>query len=112
LLFASHINDEDRLEALMKANVPVEKLHFSNNQEHMKLDGSKLEEGDMTEFTRRSLMYEFIDNIGEKILLTKKECSLIEVRTGPTGTQTFDLPPNLKNKHKDINRVRRDSYTA
>lgn len=112
LLFSSHINDEDRLEVLMKANVPVEKLHFSNNQEHIKLDGSQLEEGDVTEFTRRSLMYELIDNVGEKILLTKKECSLIEVRTGPTGTQTFDLPPNLKNKHKDVNRVRRDSYTA
>lgn len=115
LLFASILVDGDREAVLMEADVPVGSLHFSDYQENIQqVTSADSDENDQEigEYERKGKMHELIDTVGEKILLTKKECSLIEVRSGPTGTQTFDLPPSLKNKNKDVNRVRRDSYTV
>jgi hypothetical protein len=54
---------------------------------------------------------EFIELQDDMIDLTKKECSLIEVKINPQGTRTFDLPSNVKSS-KSKNRARRDNYTT
>lgn len=54
---------------------------------------------------------DLIDTVDNNIYGTKKECSLIEVKTNPQGNQTFDLPLKLK-KSTSPNRARRDRYTA
>lgn len=41
----------------------------------------------------------------------KKQCSLIEVKSSPTGGQVFDLPSSLK-RNTSANRARKDGYTS
>ena len=43
--------------------------------------------------------------------LTKSECALIQITTSPHGTQTFDLPQNLK-RQSGPDKARKDSYSA
>ena len=43
--------------------------------------------------------------------LTKAECALIQPSSTANGTQTFDLPSNLKSQ-KGPDRARKDSYSA
>ena len=55
---------------------------------------------------------DFIDEQGTLIDLTKKECSLIEVKSSAgTGVQSFDLPSHLR-KSTNKDRARKDSYTC
>jgi hypothetical protein len=56
-------------------------------------------------------LIDFIDEQEANIDLVKKECSLIEVRTSPTGEQVFDLPKSLR-QSTSVNKARRDSYTC
>ena len=41
-------------------------------------------------------MIDFLEHQHDMINLTKAECALIQIKTSPQGTQTFDLPDNLK----------------
>ena len=43
--------------------------------------------------------------------LIKVQCALIQVTTSVQGTQSFDLPPNLR-KQKGADKARKDSYSA
>lgn len=54
---------------------------------------------------------DLIESQDELIELTKKECSLIEVKINAQGNRTFDLPSNVKSS-KNKNRARRDNYTT
>lgn len=54
---------------------------------------------------------EFIDAQDDLIYQVKKQCALIEVKTNPTGSQTFDLPQHLK-RSSSAQRARKDNYTA
>ena len=56
-------------------------------------------------------MIEFIEHQKDMLDLTKSECALIQVSTSVGGTQSFDLPPNLK-RQKGADRPRKDSYSA
>jgi hypothetical protein len=56
-------------------------------------------------------MIDFIEHQKDMIDLTKAECALIQPNTTANGTQTFDLPPNLKGQ-KGPDRARKDSYSA
>ena len=56
-------------------------------------------------------MIEFIEHQKDMINLTKAECALIQVSTSSGGTQSFDLPSNLK-RQKGVDRPRKDSYSA
>ena len=58
-----------------------------------------------------SQMIDFIDHQKTIIELTKSECANIEVRSNPQGSQSFDLPQNLK-RQTGPNRARKDSYSA
>ncbi len=54
---------------------------------------------------------DFIANQDDLIPKVKTQCSLIEIKTTPTGSQTFDLPQLLK-RDTSAKRARKDNYTA
>ena len=56
-------------------------------------------------------MIDFIEHQKDMIDLTKAECALIQVSSSAGGTQSFDLPPNLK-RQKGVDKARKDSYSA
>ena len=43
--------------------------------------------------------------------LAKSECALIQISTSPQGTQTFDLPLELR-RQTGPDKLRKDSYSA
>ena len=59
---------------------------------------------------RTSSMIDFLDHLYEMIQLTKVQCAMIVPTTSVQGTQSFDLPKNLRGSGK--NKVRKDSYSA
>ena len=54
---------------------------------------------------------DLIEEQDNLVYQTKKQCSLIEVKSTAKGTQTFDLPQHLK-RNTSVNRARRDNYTT
>ena len=60
---------------------------------------------------REAKMIDFIEHQTDIIDLTKEECALIQITTTSQGTQTFDLPPNLK-RQSGRDKARKDSYSA
>ena len=56
-------------------------------------------------------MIDFLEHQHDMISLTKAECALIQIKTSPQGTQTFDLPDNLK-RQTGPHKARKDSYSA
>jgi len=61
--------------------------------------------------SNKARMIDFLEIQKENIELTKSQCALIEVTTSPQGTQSFDLPRELK-KQSGRNKTRKDSYSA
>lgn len=91
--FASAATDEE-FERQIKLPVPVESIKFLRDNSTVKPN-----------------VVDFVENLKFNIEMTKTQCALIEVTSTPQGTQTFDLPPNLK-KQRGANKARRDSFTA
>jgi len=56
-------------------------------------------------------MIDFIEHQADMINLTKNECALIQITTTAQGTQTFDLPSNLR-RQTGPDKARKDSYSA
>ena len=83
-------------------NIDINKFEF--------LPESQLEKENYEEKGSAKIV-DFLERQHELIDLTKAECALIQVKTNPQGSQTFDLPENLK-RGTGPNRTRRDSYTA
>ena len=54
---------------------------------------------------------DFIENQDDFMYQTKKQCTLVEHSSTSRGTQTFDLPSNLKGQ-RGPDRARKDSYSA
>lgn len=63
------------------------------------------------EFDKDYTVADLISDQDDLIYTVKKEASLIEIRTSPTGGQVFDLPASLK-RNTSPTRARKDSYTA
>lgn len=99
LLFGGRMGDKG-IEAARHQDIPIEDLEFAPSGDYY--TGGQAREGKMMEF---------IDHLNELVELTKKELTLIEVKTTATGHQTFDLPSNVKDP-KNPKRARRDSYTT
>ncbi len=91
--FAGAAVDEE-FERQIKLPVPVESLKFLRDNT-----------------TANPNVVDFVENLKANIEMTKTQCALIEVTSTPQGTQTFDLPANLK-KQRGANKARRDSFTA
>jgi hypothetical protein len=56
-------------------------------------------------------MIDFIEHQSDMIALTKNECALIQITSTAQGTQTFDLPANLR-RQTGPDKARKDSYSA
>ena len=56
-------------------------------------------------------MIDFVEHQVDIIRKTKSECALIQIKTTSQGTQTFDLPDNLK-RQTGPEKARKDSYSA
>jgi len=94
--FGSRAIDEDYAIQRRK-KVPITKLKFLRNEEKNQSPQSK--------------MIDLIEHQYDLMNLTKSECALIQIKTSPQGTQTFDLPDNLK-RQTGPEKTRKDSYSA
>jgi hypothetical protein len=56
-------------------------------------------------------MIDLVEHQYDMMEYTKGQCALIEVKSSPQGTQTFDLPLNLK-RTTGPSKVRKDCYSA
>jgi len=56
-------------------------------------------------------MIDFLEHQSDMIEVTKTQCALIQITTSPQGTQTFDLPSNLR-KQTGPDKARKDSYSS
>ena len=63
------------------------------------------------ESSEASKMIDFVEHQKDMMDLIKVECALIQVNTSVQGTQSFDLPINLR-KQKGADKARKDSYSA
>ena len=61
--------------------------------------------------TGHSNILELIEFQDAWVYQTKKQCTLVEVRTSAKGTQSFDLPQNLK-RSTSAGKARKDNYTT
>lgn len=95
ILFGARATD-GHFEDQCKKNVPVEQLKWDLG---------------IQKSAKKSMMIDFIDFQKSNIELTKAECANIEVVSNPQGSQSFQLPQNLR-RQKGPNRARKDSYSA
>ena len=96
--FASRaINDS--FQEQRKKRIPIQSLKFLNfaDDEEKQSDGAK--------------MIDLVEHQQDMMDYTKGQCALIEVKSNPQGTQTFDLPLNLK-RTSGPSKARKDCYSA
>jgi len=97
IFFGSRAID-DNFRAQTKKKINILDLKFSNT-----VDSGKQSE--------EAKMIDFVEHLTDMIMLTKTECALIQITTTAQGTQSFDLPANLKRK-TGPDKPRKDSYSA
>jgi hypothetical protein len=96
IYFASSAMDDD-YNMQRKSSIPIKDLKFIKNFDDNQPDGAK--------------MIDFVEHQKDMMDLIKVECALIQVSTSIQGTQSFDLPYNLK-KQRGADKARKDSYSA
>jgi hypothetical protein len=96
ILFAGAAMDDD-YNIQRKSNIPIKELKFLRNGEEEQGVSAK--------------MIDFVEHQKDMMDLIKVECALIQVTTTAQGTQSFDLPHNLK-KQRGADKARKDSYSA
>ena len=62
-------------------------------------------------YTAAENILDLIETQDDLIYQTKKQCTMVEVKSTARGTQTFDLPQHLK-RSVSPNRARKDNYTT
>jgi len=97
IFFGSRAID-DNFRAQTRKKIGILNMKFSNMA-----DSDKQNE--------EAKMIDFVEHLTDMILLTKTECALIQITTTAQGTQSFDLPPNLRRK-TGPDKPRKDSYSA
>lgn len=93
--FASMAMNDDFTKQKL-ANIPIQNLKFER-QDNEKEAGAK--------------QIDFIEHQKDMVELIKVQCALIQVSTTAQGTQSFDLPSNLK-KQRGADKARKDAYSA
>ena len=97
LYFASRAID-DSYTTQKNKSIPIQNIKFLRTKEE-------------TNQNRGAKMIDFIEHQSDMIELTKNECALIQITTTSQGTQTFDLPSNLR-RQTGPDKARKDSYSA
>lgn len=95
IFFAGAAMDDD-YNKQRKSNIPIKKIKFINNY---------------NESSEASKMIDFVEHQKDMMDLIKVECAMIQVTTSTQGTQSFDLPLNLR-KQRGADKARKDSYSA
>jgi hypothetical protein len=95
ILFAARSLDE-HFDQQRKQKIPISELKW---------------EAGISKTSDGAAMIDFIDKQKNNIELTKMQCGNIEVISNPQGSQSFQLPQNMK-RQKGPNRARKDSYSA
>ena len=90
------MNDDYNIQR--KSRVPIKELKFMRNDLN--------EKGNVG-----ARMIDFVEHQKDMMDLIKVQCALIQITTSVQGTQSFDLPPNLR-KQKGADKARKDSYSA
>lgn len=101
LYFAGAAMDDD-FKKQRAANIPIDQIVF---------ESSKTEQAEGANYKGGAKMVDFIEHLADSMSNIKVQCALIEVKTSPQGTQSFDLPTNLK-KQSGAGKARKDSYSA
>jgi hypothetical protein len=89
---------DDEYNNQRKSNIPIKELKFISNDPN-KSGGVG------------ARMIDFVEHQKDMMDLIKVQCALIQITTSLQGTQSFDLPPNLR-KQKGADKARKDSYSA
>lgn len=90
---------DDNYRAQTAKKIPIDSLVFIPNQKELiKASGT-------------GAMIDFIDHQYDLMNYTKNQCALIQVTSTPQGTQTFNLPQNLR-RQTGPGKARKDSYSA
>ena len=112
-----------RANELLQANFDHKRLWFGaravddayNKQRQKKIPIKKLNflriSDDEGKQSSAAKMIDFIEHQYDMINMTKNQCALIQITTSPQGTQTFDLPVELK-RQTGPDKARKDSYSA
>jgi len=87
---------DDSFSRQRSANIPIMNLKYSRADEEKEAAGKQID---------------FIEHQKDMIDLIKVQCALIQVTTTAQGSQSFDLPHNLK-KQRGADKARKDSYSA
>ena len=90
------MNDDYNIQR--KARIPIKDLKFLRNDPNDKGGAG-------------ARMIDFVEHQKDMMDLIKVQCALIQITTSLQGTQSFDLPPNLR-KQKGADKARKDSYSA
>jgi hypothetical protein len=93
--FASMAMNDD-FSKQKSANIPIADLKYSRIEDE-KESGAK--------------MIDFIEHLKDNVDMIKVQCALIQVTSSSQGTQSFDLPANLK-KQRGADKARKDSYST
>ena len=96
---ARAINNEYQIQR--KKSIPIKGLKYLPDTA----------QGDTLILDNGAKMIDFLEHQYDMVNLTKSECSLIQIKTSAQGTQTFDLPDNLR-RQTGPNKARKDSYSA
>ena len=90
------MNDDYNIQR--KARIPIKSLKFLRKDPNEKgAVGAR--------------MIDFVEHQKDMMDLIKVQCALVQITTSVQGTQSFDLPPNLR-KQKGADKARKDSYSA
>lgn len=95
IFFAGAAMDDD-YNNQRKSGIPIKDIKFINNYE---------------ESSEASKMIDFVEHQKDMMDLIKVECAMVQVSTSTQGTQSFDLPLNLR-KQRGADKARKDSYSA
>ena len=90
---------DDQYHEQVRKKVPISKIKF------LRTADSEDKQSD------RAKMIDFVEHQYDMIELTKSQCALIQIKTSPQGTQTFDLPDNLR-RQTGPDKARKDSYSS
>jgi intein/homing endonuclease len=112
IYFASMAMDEE-FRRQSKKNIGISNLKYkrkSAEEESIENVDWDTSEGSVSDTKNKALMIDFLEHLHDTIQLTKTQLAMIVPTTTIQGTQSFDLPKNVKGSGRD--RARKDSYSA
>ena len=96
----------------LQANIDHKKIWFASRASaHGDAYSAMTSQKIRTDLVKEQDSGTFIETQDELVYQVKRQCALVEVKTTPRGTQTFDLPLHLK-RSTSVSRARKDNYTA